>query len=63
MEEYGVGRLCGFLGRHRGVMIRAEYGGCGKSHTCEAMASRGHRALFVCPTNQLACKHGEHAAP
>ena len=39
-------------------MIRAEYGGCGKSFACEAMKERGHRVLFVCPTNKLAKKYG-----
>ena len=25
-----------------------------------AMRNRGHKVLFVCPTNKLACKYGEH---
>jgi hypothetical protein len=39
-------------------MIRAEYGGCGKSFAREAMKQRNHRVLFVCPTNKLAKKYG-----
>ena len=31
-------------------MIKAEYGGCGKSYTCKTMESKGHKVLFVCPT-------------
>ena len=40
-------------------MVRAEFGGSGKSYACEAMKERGHRVLFVCPTNLLATKYGE----
>jgi hypothetical protein len=40
------------------VMVRAEHGGSGKSYACEAMLSRGHQVLFVCPTSKLASKYG-----
>ena len=42
------------------MMIRAEYGGCGKSYTCKSMETRGHKVLFVCPTNKLASNYKEH---
>ncbi len=32
----------------------AEYLGCGKSFARKAMEKRGHKVLFVCPTNKLA---------
>ncbi len=35
-------------------MVRAEIAGCGKSFACKAMKARGHKALFVRPTNKLA---------
>ena len=35
-------------------MVRAEFAGCGKSFACKAMETRGHKVLFVCPTNKLA---------
>ena len=41
-------------------MIRAEYAGSGKSFTCEHMLHRGHKVLFVCPTNVLAKKYDEN---
>ncbi|MFM7980707.1 MAG: hypothetical protein ACKPKO_15445 [Candidatus Fonsibacter sp.] len=42
------------------MMIRAEYGGCGKSYTCKSMETRGHKVLFVCPTNKPANNYKEH---
>ena len=59
-DEYDTDKLCGLLEQHRRVMIRAEFPGCGKSYCCEAMRSRGHKVLFVCPTNKLASDYGEH---
>jgi superfamily II DNA or RNA helicase len=34
-------------------MVRAVYAGSGKSYACKAMEQRGHKVLFVCPTNKL----------
>jgi hypothetical protein len=34
-------------------MIRAVFAGSGKSFACKAMEQRGHKVLFVCPTNKL----------
>ena len=41
-------------------MVRAEYTGCGKSFACKAMEKRGHKVLFVCPTNKLAQNNNEN---
>ena len=41
-------------------MVRAEFASFGKSYTCKHMANRGHKVLFVCPTNKLASNYGEH---
>ena len=41
-------------------MVRAEFAGCGKSYACKAMEQRGHKVLFVCPTNKLAQNNKEH---
>ncbi len=42
------------------MIIKAEYGGCGKSYTCKSMESNGHKVLIVCPTNRLANNSNEH---
>ena len=59
-EEYNVDLLCEHFERLRRVMVRAEFAGCGKSYTCRRMEQRGHRVLFVGPTNQLVSNYGEH---
>ncbi|MFM7981889.1 MAG: hypothetical protein ACKPKO_21475, partial [Candidatus Fonsibacter sp.] len=53
-------KLCGYIEEHKRMMIRAEYGGCGKSYTCKSMETKGHKVLFVCPTNKLANNYKEH---
>jgi len=53
-NEWDVSELCDHFEKHRRVMVRAQFAGCGKSHACKAMESRGHNVLFVCPTNKLA---------
>ena len=58
-DEYNTDKLCEYFEQHKRVMIRAEYAGCGKSYACEEMTKRGHKVLFVCPTNKLASKYGE----
>ncbi len=59
-DEYDTDKLCGIMEQHKRVMIRAEYGGCGKSYACNKMRGRGHKVLFVCPTNKLHSQYGEH---
>ena len=59
-DEYDTDKLCGYIEKHKRIMIRAEYGGCGKSYTCKSMETRGHKVLFVCPTNKLANNYKEH---
>ena len=41
-------------------MVRAEYAGCSKSYACKAMETKGHKALFVCPTNKLVHNNREN---
>ncbi|MFM7983328.1 MAG: hypothetical protein ACKPKO_28800, partial [Candidatus Fonsibacter sp.] len=59
-DEYHTDKLCGYIEEHKRMMIRAEYGGCGKSYTCKSMETRGHKVLFVCPTNKLANNYKTH---
>jgi hypothetical protein len=60
-DEYNTDKLCGYFEEHRRVMVRAEYAGCGKSYACESMEKRGHKVLFVCPTNKLGCKYSKNS--
>ena len=46
--------MCDHFEQEKRVMVRAEFAGCGKSFACKAMEARGHKVLFVCPTNKLA---------
>ncbi|MFM7979362.1 MAG: hypothetical protein ACKPKO_08615, partial [Candidatus Fonsibacter sp.] len=39
-DEYDTDKLCGYVEEHNRIMIRAEYGGCGKSDTCKSMGTR-----------------------
>ena len=59
-QEYDTEQLCKYFEERKRVMIRAEYAGCGKSYACDAMKERGHKVLFVCPTNKLASNYGDH---
>jgi len=59
-DEWNTEELCEIFEKHRRVMVRAEYAGCGKSFACKAMEKRGHKVLFVCPTNKLAQNNNEH---
>ncbi|MFM7978145.1 MAG: hypothetical protein ACKPKO_02420, partial [Candidatus Fonsibacter sp.] len=59
-DEYDTDKLCGYIEKQKRMMIRAEYGGCGKSYTCKSMETRGHKVLFACPTNKLANHYKEH---
>lgn len=53
-NEWDANEMCDHFEQHRRVMVRADYAGCGKSYACKAMEARGHKVLFVCPTNKLA---------
>ena len=57
-DEYDLDKLCGYFELHRRVMVRAEFAGCGKSYACRHMEKRGHKVLFVAPTNKLAYNYG-----
>jgi len=59
-NEWDVGEMCDHFEQRKRVMIRAEFAGCGKSYACKAMETRGHKVLFVCPTNKLAQNNGEN---
>ena len=56
-DEYNTDKLCGYIKEHKIMMIRAEYGGCGKGYTCKFIETRGPKVLFVCPTNKLASNY------
>ena len=59
-DEYDLDKLCGHFEERRRVMIRGEFPGCGKSYACRHMETRGHRVLYVCPTNKLASNYGDN---
>ena len=54
VNEWDVNEMCNHFESEKRVMVRAEFAGCGKSFACKAMEARGHKVLFVCPTNKLA---------
>ncbi len=56
-EEYDVDKICAIFEERKRVMVRADYPGSGKSFACEHMEKRGHKVLFVCPTNKLASNY------
>jgi hypothetical protein len=58
-DEYDVNEICESLEKYKRVMIRAEMPGSGKSYVCEKMKARGHKVLFVCPTNVLVQNYKE----
>ena len=41
-------------------MVGADFPGSGKSFSCEHMQKRGHKVLFVCPTNKLASNYKDN---
>ena len=53
-DEWDTNEFCNIFEANKRVMVRAEYAGCGKSYACKALENRGHKVLFVCPTNKLA---------
>ncbi len=52
-NEWSTDELCDLFEAKRRVMIRAVFFGSGKSFAYKAMEQRGHKVLFVCPTNKL----------
>lgn len=52
-DEYDTDEICSLFEKHKTVMVRAEYGGSGKSYACANMAKLGYNVLFVSPTNVL----------
>ena len=59
-NEYDMDTICRHFEEQKRVMIGAEYAGCGKSYACKQMEQRGHKVLFVCPTNKLASNCGDN---
>ena len=55
-DEWDTKGICEQFKEYKNVMIRAEYGGSGKSYICEYMKKLSHNVFFVCPTNKLAQK-------
>ena len=53
-DEWDTNEFCDIFEAKKRVMVRAEFAGCGKSYACKALENRGHKVLFVCPTNKLA---------
>ena len=56
-DEY-MYKLCGHIEEHKRIMIRAEYGGCGKSYMCKSMEQRGHQ--FRLPHQPYCQRHDGH---
>ncbi|MEY3715084.1 MAG: hypothetical protein RJB59_887, partial [Actinomycetota bacterium] len=59
-NEWDTDEICEQFEKHKRVMVRAEYAGCGKSYACKAMEKRNHKVLFVCPTNKLVQNNREN---
>lgn len=57
-DEYDTDELCRVFEKYKRVVVRGSMPGCGKSYACEKMKERGHKVLFVCPTNKLVQKYG-----
>ena len=53
-DEWDVNEMIDHFEEARRVMVRADFGGCGKTYACKKMVERGHKVLFACPTNKLA---------
>ena len=46
-DEWDVSEMCDHFEKHRRVMVRADFAGCGKSYARKAMEARVHKVLFV----------------
>ena len=60
-DEYDTLPICKEIIENNRVMIRAAYGGSGKSYICECFEKMGYNVLFVVPTNVLVPKYNEAA--
>ena len=60
-DEYDTLPICKKNIENNRVMIRAAYGGSGKSYICEYFEKIGYNVLFVVPTNVLVPKYNEAA--
>ena len=60
-DEYDTQAMCKQIIRNNRVMIRAAYGGSGKSYICEYFEKMGYNVLFVVPTNVLVQKYNDAA--
>ena len=58
-DEYDTLSICNQIIKNNRVMIRAAYGGSGKSYICEYFEKMGYNVLFVVPTNVLVQKYNE----
>ena len=55
IDEYDNNEICNKIKKYKQIIIRAEYGGSGKSYACAYMKNLNYNVLFVSPTNVL-CK-------
>ena len=55
IDEYDNNEICEKIKEYKQIIIRAEYGGSGKSYACAYMKNLNYNVLFVSPTNVL-CK-------
>jgi hypothetical protein len=53
IDEYDNDEICSLFEQYKHIIIRAEYGGSGKSYACAYMRKKGYNVLFVSPTNVL----------
>jgi hypothetical protein len=59
LDEWDADKMCRIFEEKKRVIVRANLPGSGKSYACEQMKKRGHKVLFVCPTNKLVQKYKE----
>ena len=48
-DVYNTDKLCGYIEEHKGVMIRAEYGGCAKIYTLQVHGDKGTQGPLRLP--------------
>ena len=48
-DEYNTDKLRDYIEEHKRMMIKAEYGGCGKSYTCKSMEAKGAQGPVCVP--------------
>ena len=52
-DEYDTDKIIEVVKENNPMMIRGLYAGTGKSYICQKMVEKGHKVVFVCPTNKL----------